>query len=119
VTSGVSNGGAAGMAGNVILGGLIGAVVDGASGAMNDLRPNPLQVAMVPQGGSAPAPAAAEAPTVLSWDGQTSDSPAEPAAEPVPVESPAAEAPTAGAPAAETPAAAAPSADAAAAPERG
>jgi hypothetical protein len=32
------------MAGNVIFGGVIGAVVDGSSGAMNDLTPNPLVV---------------------------------------------------------------------------
>lgn len=44
ITSGISGGGAAGMAGNVIFGGVIGAVVDGTSGAMNDLSPNPLVV---------------------------------------------------------------------------
>ena len=61
VASGISGGGAAGMAGNVVLGGLIGAVVDGASGAMNELRPNPLSVRMVPLGGQASA-AATEPP---------------------------------------------------------
>jgi hypothetical protein len=44
ISSGVSGGGAAGMAGNVVFGGVIGAVVDGTSGAMNDLTPNPLVV---------------------------------------------------------------------------
>jgi len=44
--SGISGGGAAGMAGNVIFGGVIGAVVDGNSGAMNDLTPNPLVVTL-------------------------------------------------------------------------
>lgn len=44
ISSGISGGGAAGMAGNVIFGGVIGAVVDGTSGAMNDLTPNPLVV---------------------------------------------------------------------------
>lgn len=39
--------GSAGMAGNVLLGGLIGAAVDGTSGAMKDLNPNPLRVTMV------------------------------------------------------------------------
>lgn len=47
VTSGVSGGGAAGMAGNVIFGGVIGAVVDGTSGAMKDLSPNPLVVVLL------------------------------------------------------------------------
>lgn len=46
IRSGISGGGAAGMAGNVIFGGVIGAVVDGNSGAMNDLTPNPLVVTM-------------------------------------------------------------------------
>jgi hypothetical protein len=39
--------GAAGMAGNVVLGGLVGAVVDGTSGAMKDLKPNPVTVNLV------------------------------------------------------------------------
>jgi hypothetical protein len=50
VSSGVSGGGAVGMAGNVILGGLIGAVIDGTNGSMNDLSPNPLTIHMVPLG---------------------------------------------------------------------
>lgn len=44
IKSGISSGGAAGLAGNVIFGGVIGAVVDGSSGALNDLTPNPLIV---------------------------------------------------------------------------
>jgi hypothetical protein len=48
VTSQVSGAGGAGMAGNVILGGLIGAAVDAGTGAMKDLRPNPVRVTMVP-----------------------------------------------------------------------
>ena len=36
------------MAGNVLLGGLIGAAVDPSSGAMNDLLPNPVEVRLVP-----------------------------------------------------------------------
>ena len=39
--------GAAGMAGNVLVGGLIGAGVDAFSGAMKDLKPNPVNVKMV------------------------------------------------------------------------
>jgi hypothetical protein len=42
VTPQVSGAGGAGMAGNVLLGGLIGAAVDAGSGAMNDLKPNPV-----------------------------------------------------------------------------
>lgn len=40
--------GGAGMAGNVILGGLIGAAVDANSGATQDLVPNPLTVHLTP-----------------------------------------------------------------------
>ncbi len=74
VTPRISGGGAAGMAGNVIVGGLIGAAIDAGSGAMYDLVPNPLRVTLVPieerseaQGArgadptaSSPAPAAPE-----------------------------------------------------------
>lgn len=48
VESQVAGGGAAGMAGNVILGGLIGAAVDAGSGAMLELKPNPIRVDLVP-----------------------------------------------------------------------
>jgi hypothetical protein len=44
VTNKVSGAGGAGMAGNVLLGGIIGAGVDVATGAMLDLVPNPLVV---------------------------------------------------------------------------
>ena len=44
--------GSAGMAGNVILGGLIGAAVDLGTGAMKDLYPNPLIVTLVPNSSS-------------------------------------------------------------------
>jgi PEGA domain len=46
VTHHVSGGGSAGMAGNVVLGGIIGAGVDVTSGAMLDLAPNPLNVTL-------------------------------------------------------------------------
>ncbi|HST91617.1 MAG TPA: translation initiation factor 2 [Brevundimonas sp.] len=46
IRSGVSGSGAAGMAGNIVFGGVIGGVVDASSGAMNDLTPNPLIVTL-------------------------------------------------------------------------
>jgi hypothetical protein len=46
VTNRVSGGGGVGMAGNVLVGGLIGAGVDVASGAMLDLTPNPVAITM-------------------------------------------------------------------------
>jgi hypothetical protein len=56
----VKGGGAAGMAGNVIFGGIIGAGVDASNGSSMNLKPNPLKVALVPVGSAAavePAPA--------------------------------------------------------------
>jgi hypothetical protein len=44
VTSSIDNAGAAGMAGNVLLGGIIGAGVDAGTGAMHSHKPNPLVV---------------------------------------------------------------------------
>ncbi|AFL76304.1 SHOCT domain-containing protein [Thiocystis violascens] len=40
----ISGAGGAGMAGNVLLGGIIGVAVDAGTGAMNDLKPNPIHV---------------------------------------------------------------------------
>lgn len=63
ITSGVAAAGGAGMAGNLVLGGVVGMVVDGTSGAMNDLTPNPLHVDLEAEktadAPSAPAPALA------------------------------------------------------------
>jgi hypothetical protein len=44
----VSGGGAAGMAGNVVAGGLIGVAVDASTGASYDHTPNPVFARMVP-----------------------------------------------------------------------
>lgn len=58
----VKGGGAAGgMLGNALLGGLIGLGVDASTGAMLDLRPNPVEVTLVPVGSAGAAPAAADA----------------------------------------------------------
>ena len=46
IRSEVSGAGGAGMAGNIVAGGLIGMAVDGSDGAMNDLKPNPLTVTL-------------------------------------------------------------------------
>ncbi len=59
--------GAAGMAGNVLVGGVIGAVVDGTSGAMKDLKPNPVSVHLVKiEPSTTPAAIHADAPSGLS-----------------------------------------------------
>ncbi len=69
-------GGGTAMAGNVLIGGLIGAGVDASSGATQDLFPNPLEVTLVRV---APAPATVPEPL-----------PAGPAADPAaPAEAPA------------------------------
>ena len=44
IVSQMSGAGGAGMAGNVLVGGIIGAAVDAGSGAMNDLKPNPVSI---------------------------------------------------------------------------
>ncbi len=46
----ISGGGAAGGAGNLVLGGIIGIGVDASTGAMDDLRPNPMKVRLEPKG---------------------------------------------------------------------
>jgi hypothetical protein len=48
VESKVAGGGAAGFAGNIIAGGVIGMGVDATSGAMQDLVPNPVSVTLEP-----------------------------------------------------------------------
>jgi uncharacterized protein YcfJ len=62
VTHKVAGAGGAGMAGNVLIGGVIGAGVDIASGAMMDLVPNPLTVKLEAEAAGA-TPAAKPAPT--------------------------------------------------------
>lgn len=66
VTTQVAGAGAAGMAGNVLLGGVIGAGVDAFSGGMLEHKPNPVKVILValkPATPPAPTPAPAAAPT--------------------------------------------------------
>ncbi|MFC6460494.1 hypothetical protein ACFP76_07905 [Paracoccus aerius] len=46
MTNKVAPGGSAAMAGNVFVGGIIGAGVDADSGAMLDLVPNPVEVTL-------------------------------------------------------------------------
>jgi hypothetical protein len=41
--------GAAGVAGNILIGGVVGVVTDVASGASNDLVPNPVKLKLEPQ----------------------------------------------------------------------
>jgi len=53
-----SNGGAAGVAGNVLLGGVIGLGVDLATGASQDLTPNPVTLKLEPVVKAAEAPKA-------------------------------------------------------------
>jgi hypothetical protein len=50
-TNQISGAGGAGMAGNVIFGGIIGAGVDAGTGAMFDLVPNPISVRLNRNGG--------------------------------------------------------------------
>lgn len=61
VTHRTGKGGAAGMAGNVLVGGLIGLGVDAATGASQDLTPNPVDVKLEADTKVAAAPAATKA----------------------------------------------------------
>jgi hypothetical protein len=77
VKSKFSGGGAAAGAGNILAGGIIGAVVDGSNGSMNNLVPNPLKVTLVPVGDTEHVGDAGYAPVVETT---AADAPA-PAAE--------------------------------------
>ncbi|MBI3699146.1 MAG: translation initiation factor 2 [Afipia sp.] len=58
LTREIAGTGAAGFAGNILLGGVVGGVVDAASGAALDHKPNPVIVTMKPLAPSAPPPRA-------------------------------------------------------------
>lgn len=62
IHSEVGGGGAAGLAGNLVAGGLIGMAVDGTDGAMNDLKPNPLTLTLEPEAAPAATPTSAAEP---------------------------------------------------------
>jgi hypothetical protein len=69
VTHRTAGAGGAGMAGNVILGGLIGAAIDANSGATQDLVPNPLTVHLTAVGPVAtPVAATTDAPPADAAD---------------------------------------------------
>ncbi len=68
VTHSVSGAGGAGMAGNVLVGGIIGVGVDATSGAMMDLKPNPLKVTLEKETVADAAPAASPAPAQAMAD---------------------------------------------------
>lgn len=52
----IATGGAAGFAGNILLGGVVGMAVDGASGAALDHKPNPVITTLRPNRPPAPPP---------------------------------------------------------------
>ena len=69
VTHEFSSGGGAALAGNVLVGGLVGITIDAASGATQKLVPNPLNVTLEPVGSAESAP---PAPQASAGGGQTS-----------------------------------------------
>ncbi len=70
VDSRIAGAGAAGMAGNLLIGGVIGGAVDATSGAMNDLTPNPLIVTLqTPAEAAAAATASPTAPAAGATQG--------------------------------------------------
>lgn len=70
IVSQIAGAGAAGMAGNVLIGGIIGVGIDAASGATKELKPNPLIVTLEPEtpavAGAAVTPAEAGAPATAA-----------------------------------------------------
>jgi hypothetical protein len=50
IMSDMRTGGTAALAGNVLIGGIVGGIIDSSSGAMSDLQPNPLKVILAPNG---------------------------------------------------------------------
>lgn len=77
VESKMHGGGATALAGNVIIGGIIGGAIDGSNGSLRDLTPNPLTVTLVPEEapGAAVTPSAVTTPT----DAPAATAPAAPA----------------------------------------
>ena len=62
LTKEVAGTGAAGFAGNILLGGGVGMIVDGVSGAALDHKPNPVIVTMQPVAAPAPPPSVVRRP---------------------------------------------------------
>jgi hypothetical protein len=50
ITNEMTGGGGAALAGNILVGGIIGVALDGSNGSMMDLKPNPLSVTLEPVG---------------------------------------------------------------------
>ena len=70
VDSELHGGGVAAGAGNLLLGGVVGGLVDGSNGSLNSLTPNPLTVALVPAGAASAATTAAPAPAEPATGGR-------------------------------------------------
>jgi len=66
VVSAVAGAGGAAFAGNVLVGGLIGAGVDASDGAMDNLKPDPMLVTLEPVDPAPPAATAAATPVTAS-----------------------------------------------------
>lgn len=64
VLSEIAGAGAAGMAGNVLFGGLIGVAVDASTGATKKLTPNPVKLTLVPLATPAVVPVPVPAPAM-------------------------------------------------------
>ena len=93
VRSKFSGGGAAAGAGNILLGGIIGGVVDGSNGSLNSLTPNPVSAVLVPVT-LAPLTESMAAEAVPAAAVETAPAAAAPAAETAPVTEAAPAAPT-------------------------
>lgn len=84
VSSDMSSGGVAGLAGNVLIGGIIGAGVDASNGSLNSLSPDSLNIELVALPTPAAAPAAPMESTAAAPVAAEPEVAAEPAVETVP-----------------------------------
>ena len=85
VESKLAGGGAVAGAGNLLAGGLIGGIVDGSNGSMNNLTPNPLKVTLLPEDtvlstATEAAPVVAETATAAPVEASEAAEPATPVA---------------------------------------
>jgi hypothetical protein len=70
VDSELHGGGVAAGAGNLLLGGVVGGLVDGSNGSLNSLTPNPLTVTLTPVGAASAATTEAPVPAEPATGGQ-------------------------------------------------
>ena len=80
VESKLGGGGIVARAGNVLMGGVIGGIVDGTNGSMNNLSPSPLMVTLIPVDAAPVASVIETAPAAIAVEPVAATTPADAAA---------------------------------------